>query len=186
MRFRQLRERIADCIAGYAEVGAEEVYYASDRVLGYLLIELEDEGDPAARSAILRAMAGLEYARSRAHTPALGPDPNEDEGGRDVAESDRLASALLYLLAGIESAVCMGQECIFDGRFDWTWLTAEGRDVAQRMAATPDLPTRHAMLANLYDAVHPLVGGQAAEVIACIPAPDCGPLRPYVPTTAPV
>lgn len=160
---------------------ARRAYFAGDEIQTYILWErLFREADPAERARLLRAAAGCEYVRSVAHTPAFGPDPNADEPGRDVAESDLFSSQLLYLLADIEECVATGAD-LQQGQMQVAGFSVWSWGVAVHMASTPDLPERHAMLADLYDAVHPLVGGQAAEVLACIPAPDCPPLRPYVP-----
>lgn len=54
---------------------------------------------------------------------------------------------------------------------------AEAVAVIALMAATPALDDRMRLLERLYEAAHPVVGGQAAETIACLPAPasDGGP-----------
>jgi hypothetical protein len=125
---------------------AEATYFDAGNTYSYLQRLLACEVDPAERARLLRAMAGCQYAISRAHTPAFGPDPNPDEGGRDVAESDRLSADLLYLLADVETCVAHGFT-YESGAFPLGFGEA-ACEVTQRMATTRDLLARHAMLAQ--------------------------------------
>lgn len=179
----RLRERLALRIATWGTSNrpllpdrAEMAYFAADDVLFYIWDRLATETDPDERGRLLRAAGGVEYARFVAYTPAFGPDPNPDEGGRDMAESLERASRLLNILAVVEHSVASGEPLPA-----WPQVAPAVREVACRMVRTPGLRERHALLADFCRAAMPVDGGQAVESVANIPAPDCPPLRPYVP-----
>lgn len=91
-----------------------------------------------------------------------------------TAAEHRYAYQLLGMLADVEAHVAAGSG--WDTRPDSAAADdMQVMDAAEMvltcMAATPDLDVRMELLENLYDAVYPLVGGQAAEVLATLPAP---------------
>jgi hypothetical protein len=96
----------------------------------------------------------------------------------------RDASQLLSMLADVDAHVAAGTEWEIDPDSDAAddmQVMNAAESVLKRMAATANLDERMDLLEELYDAVYPLVGGQAAEVLATLPAPgrygwDCFPV----------
>jgi hypothetical protein len=126
---------------------------------------------PERRSELLEKLADDTLVMSELHTPAFGPDPIEWENGRDLADSWHNSSTLYWLLSLVENCVAdpaappprWGTNSTIPG------LAAAAGPILDRMIAEPH--NRIALLDDLYDAVHDIVGGQAAETIACLPAP---------------
>lgn len=149
---------------------ANAAFCGVQRATGYLYDLLAAEEDPAERAQILRAMAGACWISGRA---GLWLAPADRQGPSDLD-----AGRLLYLLADVEDYVATGKELrvALSGFGPAGWAISE---CAFLMAETPDLRKRHALLADFYAAVLPIVGSQAAEVVACIPAPDCPELPPW-------
>jgi len=146
---------------------ARNAYFDAGRVYGYLNWQFIHEDAPAERAQMLRAMAGCWAAMGAAHTPAFGPDPNEDEGGRDVADSDRLSSQLLYLLADVEECAATGRGLLGDCTHP-CGLTEEAWVLARRAAGPYSLASRSRLIQEFAWAVAPTVGGQAAETVFCL------------------
>jgi hypothetical protein len=86
----------------------------------------------------------------------------------------RYAYQLLSMLADVEAHVAAEEPWEIDPNSDAAddmRVLGVATSVLARMAATADLDERMDLLRDLYDAVYPLVGGQAAEVLATLPAP---------------
>lgn len=154
-------------------------YMAASRMSYYLQGELATEADPAERAEILRSMAACDLTMARAHVPAFGLVPAAVSGGSERSKDHELASLLLGVLADVED--CLVKDYMQPSSVAVDLLGSEAWRVVQRMIEMPDLRERHALLADFYAAILPVVGSQAAEVVANIPAPDCPPLPPYVP-----
>jgi hypothetical protein len=140
-------------------------YFRIGKPIGALYDRLNETTDPAIRAELLDGMATIEQQLSDVHREAFGPDPIEWEGGRDLSESIASSALLMRLLADVEHAVADGGQ----RRRTDTWLEPYAGSVLDRMAATPDIATRSVLLLDLYEAVEPHVGGQAAEVLAGLP-----------------
>jgi hypothetical protein len=182
-----LRAAVVSCCgwwrARVARVAARERYFGEERALRRVWRGLAREAGPRERAELLREAAGRMGRMAGACPGAFGPEPIEWEGGRDLAESQAFSAALLRVLAQVEDivrgAVAGGDVGLADAGLAGV-ATPEVRAVLstpvalavlKRMAATPDLAERHPMLRGLYHAVEPVVGGQAAETVACLPAP---------------
>lgn len=124
--------------------------------------------DPYERTSALNDLADGEAELARLHPVAFGPDPNPDEDDRDLAESLASSAALLYALTETERCAALGDSPRQPARAD---LEATAGPVLDEMATTGDGPRRWAMLPALYEAVAPVVGGQAAETVATLPYP---------------
>ncbi len=160
-----VRRHLADRKAGHEATAA---YWAADDAARTAHGHLAHETNPHRRGRLLRSLAEHQIDQARLHFGAFGPDPLEDEDGRDLADSMAHSAHLYQLLREVEFAVADGRPRLRDG----TALGHAAGDVLDRMAGMPDLPARMRLLEDLYDVVLPLVGGQAAETVACIPAPD--------------
>lgn len=130
--------------------------------------------DPEQRRAALEAWAGLELARARTHWLLTGgPDPNPDEDGRDVADSIRSSGLLLWHLA----------TALDPDRAEPPDLAVTTRDLGRSAALVlehiwfggPNSDRLGTRLADLYAATEPVIGGQAAEVLAPLVAIHNGP-----------
>jgi hypothetical protein len=145
---------------------AREVYFGADKQLGRLFGQLAKAVDPHVRSDVLGLMAGLEMHIAAVYPVAFGPDPIPGEGGRDMSESARLSAQLFAALGEVEDQVARGRGSV--GRGYRQDLGLEANAVLDRMATAPDLAGRLWLLRDLYDAVLPHVGGQAAESVAAL------------------
>jgi hypothetical protein len=160
-----------------ARRAAERTYWQLNTTLGDLHDDLAATADPETRARILRRMDTAQQAQARVHDAAFGFDSMVDPDGEpdtdapllDMASS-MLRSAQLYrCLADVELAVQYPRT----GRRHYVAATLgqEADDVLSAMAALPDLDDRMALLPALGDAVYPVVGGQAAETVFCLPWP---------------
>ncbi len=150
---------------------ARKIYWSLDTELGRLHRVLGRQADPADRAATLNQLAVVQYEQARVHDAAWGvdrfPADCRDVAG-DMAQSMRYSARLYRLLGYVETAVAYGlggRPCP-DRPVD---VAAAG--VMERMAAMSDLGARMALLEELGWAVLPVVGGQAAETVFCLPWP---------------
>jgi hypothetical protein len=160
--------RWADTVAsGRTYLGTEKAIRRTRR----LLATATSRGD---RAAYLRQLAMYENDLAQLHTATFGPDSDEDDDGRDVAESLASSASLLRALADAESTTA-----------DWPPRIPARADIEQvagaildRIAATPDLTARRQLLEDLHNAVTPVVGTHAAETLASLPSPGYIGWRP--------
>lgn len=146
-------------------MATKDDYFRTEKPIGDLMDRLNESTDPTARPELLYRIAAVEQRLADIHLEVFGPDPIEWEGGRDLAESIGFSALLLRLLGDVEQAVDG------DGR-RWltsSWLEPYAGPVLDRMATTQDVGARSVLLLDLYEAVVPHVGGQAAETLACLP-----------------
>ena len=149
-----------------AQSAAEAAYWAADTAAREAHAELGRTVDPQRRARHLRTLADRELDMAQQFHAAFGPDAIPGEG-RDMTISLGHSAHLLFLLHCIEYAISINR-----GRYaDGSDLDHAAEMVLDEMAATPDLMDRMRLLERLYDVVEPLVGGQAAETVACLPAP---------------
>lgn len=153
------------------EYAARSAYFDLAESMGPPDRVLATSADPRTRAGALEVRANTMRRMAELYPVAFGPDPNPDEDGRDLAESHALAAHLLYLLWELERP-CDRKEP------DWAQL-GEERFAAASAAAAPvltrmyDEPHRLCeLLDDLYEAVVDVVGGQAAETIACLGYPE--------------
>lgn len=140
-------------------------YFRIEKPIGALLDRLNESTDPAVRGELLDGMAAVEQQLADVHLEAFGPDPMEDEGGRDLSESIAHSALLLRLLGDVEYAVADSRA----RRVTRTWLEPYAGPVLDRMAGAFEPYDRAMLLKELYEAVEPYVGAQAAETLACLP-----------------
>lgn len=158
--FRELRVRRA----------AGREYWALERRLGATHRALGRESNPAARWSLLYRMAGNQIDQARVHDAAFGRDVLPGDAAGDMAQSMRWAATLYQLLADVEQAVAYPH---LGRRVRMAAVLGEESDrILDDMAALPVLADRMALLGELWEAVHVRVGGQAAEVVWCLPWPD--------------
>jgi len=143
-------------------------YRAAERAAGRVQARLAQAYLPGERADLLTALADHEYLMAYTHRAAFGPDPMAHEDGRDLAESLKFSAELAGLLAEVERCVADGRPFGRCGTFP---LIAAAGPVMAIMAITADLAGRTALLAELYDAVEPVIGGQAAELLWCLRSP---------------
>lgn len=154
-------------LTALGRIAARQVYFDAQKRAYRLQGELTRPHSGVARAVLIGQLADVQRQMADVYPAAFGPDPIPDEGGRDMAESERLAGVLLALVADAEyAAVSGGQRMI-----TYSELERHAGPVLDRIAATGDPEERGRMLDDLYDAVVDVVGGQAAETIACLPAP---------------
>jgi hypothetical protein len=130
---------------------------------------LAETGDAESRAWMLAESARHERVMGEHRDAAFG------RWSRCTSKQEhRYAYQLLGMLAAVERHVAAGTEWDTnpdsDAADDMRVLNA-AEMVLERMTATADLDERMDLLRDLYDAVYPLVGGQAAEVLATLPAP---------------
>jgi hypothetical protein len=135
---------------------AQAAYFKADKRAGKVVRELEHATEPAERAQLLGELAGLEYAMA-AHN-AVGWKDSKDEDGFTLTESHRGAARITQLIAATETGHVHNR-----GRAP-EWEPAIG-DVLDRLAVERNVIKRAGLLDELYVAIHPLVGSQAAEVI---------------------
>lgn len=145
-------------------------YYDTDRQLGDLHDQLRTTAEPRDRSKLYRKMADLQIRNAGQHFRAFGPDPIPQEDGRDLSDSLVSASKLYRVLGDVEWVVACNGRVGRNWRFHEWGVDAD--EILDRMCTTPNLLDRVEMLDDLYDAVAPAVGGQAAEVLAVIALDD--------------
>lgn len=152
-----------------ARSGARNTYYAADDELARLHDLLAETAEPRERAKLLRRMADEQMRAVRVYHTAFGRDTIPHDNGRSMTESLTSESKLYRALGDVEHVVACNGRVGRNWRFHEWGETADR--VLDRMAATPDLDERVELLDELYDAVLPAVGGQAAETVACLPAP---------------
>ena len=141
-------------------------YFALDRRMGRIYDQLAETTNDHVRATLLIDAYETEQVMADMHREVFGPDPIEWEGGRDLADSIASSALLLKLLADVELVAGGGLTRRFTTD---TWLEPYAGRILDMMAANPSVLGRAAWLEDLYEAVVPFVGGQAAEVLACIP-----------------
>lgn len=160
-----------------ARWAARAQYRAADDAIGRLLDhQLPVTADPRQRSALLTRCAGWQEAMANAYATECDPDGRGQPGQPDrltPAEADMVASlragaALFGLLAAVERAAA-GTGRLTVHPMLLPLLDAE--PILAAMAGQPSLAGRAELLRPLYEAVLPVVGDHAAEVIACLPSP---------------
>jgi hypothetical protein len=155
---------------------AEAVYFAQERQIVRSYSKLDQEFRPHERDMLLRRAAMARFEMAHVYRTAFGRDWNKHDG-MDMADSTRWSAALMWLLAEVEYEVSFPA----DGRVPMAHhctneripgvLSGAAVAVLQAMVDTPDLVERMALLDDLYDMVVGTVGGQAAEVLVCLPHP---------------
>lgn len=156
---------------------ARDTYFAAERQVAANLGALVFCSQPGERHASLAAAAVHASTAANMFTAGFGADPNEDEDGRDMAETLHHVATLYELLAAVEESLTFGS-CVVPAVDNTDLPEAERTLVAAahgplcEMAATPDLDARLRLLEKLYDAVEPVIGGQAAEALWCLPGQD--------------
>lgn len=149
-------------------LGARREYVDIDRQLDAIYDELAETDRAATRAVLLAKCGKLTLAQADVYTAGWGDDPLDD--GMDMAQSLRWSAMLYRHLADVEQAVAY--QDLGRRQYASAVLGVEADDLLSRMAATPDLDARMALLDGLYEAVLGKVGGQAAEMaIACLPYP---------------
>ncbi|MEU7802715.1 hypothetical protein AB0B10_25985 [Micromonospora arborensis] len=146
---------------------AREAYFNADRHAQRVRAELTRPMSGIARAGLIGQRASLEEQMARHYPAAFSPDTIPCEDDRDMAESRQLAAVLLHLVADAEYAASVGGPRLLTS----SELEPYAGPVLDRMASTRDPEERGQLLTDLYDAVVDVVGGQAAEAIACLPAP---------------
>jgi hypothetical protein len=147
-------------------VATQADYFALDREMGRIYDRISETTDGHERARLLIDAYETEGAMATMHREVFGPDPLPDEPGRDLADALASSAVLLSLLADVELVACGDLTRRFTTD---TWLEPHAGPVLDRMAATGTAEERAGLLEDLFDAVVPQVGGQAAEVLACIP-----------------
>lgn len=155
---------------------ARAAHRAADQHIGTVLSELAHTYDPTQRGHILTRLADLHQQMARLHPAAYGPDPIKAEGGRDMAESLHLSELLLRLLADVEHVASgrPGERRVLTADLLAMLEEPDLGDAVHaeldRLAGSTELNDR-LDLDRLYDLVQPTVGGQAAEILVCLPWP---------------
>lgn len=149
-----------------ARVARLEYFAADDRAGGWAdkLAHTDNADD---RMRLLYKLAREEYGMARLHVKGWGDEWYDDEG-MSAHQSMLWSACLLRLLADVEKAVAYPK---LGRRETTTDLERAAGDVLDRMAATPGLVERMALLPALYGVVVGKVGGQAAETVATVRYP---------------
>lgn len=149
---------------------ARATYWEFDTRLNGLHRQLGHTTDARERSVLLFRLARTQLGQAEVHDAAFGIDVlNEDDAASTMAQSMRWSACLYRLLGDVEKAVGYPGHGRRERMSAILGETSDG--VLDRMAETPDLADRRALLGALYEAVIGKVGGQAAETVACLPYP---------------
>jgi hypothetical protein len=136
---------------------ADRLNSALDRRAGQLLADLDGAADHDTRHRLIAKLAAAEQARAHLHRTEFGDDP---EKFLSLAH----AALLLRLVADTEKAIaCPGH----GRRYTDSPLERHAGLVLDRAVAAGRIG--RAVLGELSDAVLPVVGGQAAKVLAVLP-----------------
>ncbi|MEU7802720.1 hypothetical protein AB0B10_26010 [Micromonospora arborensis] len=159
-----VRERI---VRPVARTDARDRYRQVDRLACRALVELSRDLSEQRRVTCLRELAHHLGCIASLRREAFGPEPLDERGAVDMAESLALSALLVLLVADAENAVTSATARSLTS----TELEAHAGPVLERMAGTRDPEERGELLDDLYDAVVDVVGEQAADSIAGLPAP---------------
>lgn len=116
------------------------------------------------RARVLYGLSAVEDALAILHQRTYGPDPLPDEPVRDLADALALSAYLLGRIADAEQAIA-NRRPLAAGRHQV--LDIAVNPILDRMITAGHMDEQ--LRDQLYNAVEPLVGGQAAETIACLP-----------------
>jgi hypothetical protein len=141
---------------------AERLYFQIDGDAAAINRELYTTADPADRTYLLDQLADYEQQLADLHPTAFGADPNEDEGGRDLAESLGSSATLLRALAATEDGN-VGRLNHLLGKVDLVESI-----LWRRLASTRNHGERADLIAQVAEHAARRVGGQAAESLACL------------------
>lgn len=145
-------------------------YWALDRKLEWLHSELGKTEAAVDRAHLLWNLSRVQLDQADVHDAAFGPDLLKRDAAGTMAQSLHWSAMLYRLLAGVDDAAAYAH---LGRRERLSAILGEESDgILDRMAATPDLGDRMALLDDLYEAVVGKVGGQAAELVACLPYPE--------------
>jgi hypothetical protein len=153
-------------------------YFAADHAATKLWKTFTRSHMPAERADILRAIADLGQRMAEVHLVAFGPDPIDEEDGRDLADSIVLSGRLLEIMSNTEYSVARGRGRYSEVLDDLALASGSrhspagdrARDVLDALSTTPVAADRGRLTLVFYDEVVDQVGGQAAEVLAAIAA----------------
>jgi hypothetical protein len=141
-------------------------YHQLDAKAAGLMGELARTATHPERHMLLAHLSRAEADMAAAQRAGWGRVPNPDEGGRDLSESLALSGVLLRLVSDAERALAYPPYRRHDTT---THLERTAGPVLD--AAVEAGRIDRAVLDALHTAVYPVVGGQAAEAIACLPLP---------------
>lgn len=125
---------------------------------GVMLEVLSRTAGHGARARVLYGLSALENAIA-----AVSDGTDVDDEGHTLARSTAASAYLLSQLAGVERAIAEGRPRIAEDHA----LDAAAAPVLDRIVAAGGMDEY--LRDELYAAVEPIVGSQAAEVIACLP-----------------
>lgn len=161
--FRKIRAHFED---RRRTAAARDSYFLLDNRGAELHEELGRTADHGRRAILLYKLSTTVRGMARLFPAGFGPDPYDDEGGRDA--SDSLAyEALLYALVGdAEKAIA----CPGHGRRETTTPFERQAGPILDQAVTLGLLDEKTMRA-LTEALRDAAGRQAVEALVCIPFP---------------
>jgi hypothetical protein len=141
---------------------AERLSFQIDDAAAAINRDLYTVADPADRAYLLNQLADYEQQLADLHPAAFGPDPNPDEGGRDVAESLASSATLLRALAATEDGNV--------GRLNQLLGTVDLVEsiLWRRLASTRNHGERADLIGQVAEHAAMRVGGQAAESLLCL------------------
>lgn len=140
----------------------ERVYFQISDAAADINQQLYTTSDPDGRADLLNRLADHETQLAQLHPAAFGADPNEDEGGRDVAESLASSAVLLRALAATEEGNV--------GRLNTLLSEVDLVEsiLWRRLTSTRDHADRAELIAQVSEHAAMRVGGQAAEPLTCL------------------
>jgi hypothetical protein len=141
---------------------AERLYFQISDDAGDIRDQLYTATDPGDRAYLLNQLADHEQQLADLHPAAFGADPNEDEGGRDLAESLASSATLIRALAATEDGN-VGRLNRLLGTIDITESI-----LWRRLASTRNRNERADLIGQVAEHAAMRVGGQAAEPLACL------------------
>lgn len=152
---------------------ARDAYRAAQKQTAGSLDALRFCSQPLERHALLTDAATHATTAANTFVAGYGTDPN-NENDRATTETMHHVATLYLLLAAVEESLMYGFRAVpVGGRDDlpeseWALFDAAHGPLSE-MAATPYLDDRLRLLENLHDAVEPVIGGDAAETLWCLP-----------------
>lgn len=147
---------------------ARRAYFQAQKFAAKCSTDLYTTIDPVARALLLEQFADAEQAMAHVHRDAFGPDPIEDEGGRDLADATASSAVLMRMLAATERAALDPSE---GSRYVF-WCLADYAESAEldlwaELARTRDRSARARLIEQIWPHAARRVGSQAAESLAC-------------------
>jgi hypothetical protein len=149
---------------------ADAAYGTAEKAAGRINRALTHPCDPLDRAALIQDLALYEQEMADSHLAAFGPDPNPDEGGRDLAESLASSARLTRIVSDALYSTVFGEQVTDqdlaeprEGLTPEQWAAINYLEHAEGYAERADV-----LDGPMYEAFAEEMGGQAAETLVSL------------------